>query len=367
MSTTQKEDSIWNKELKLAQRVLTEYYDFKDTKSIEIVISYEEKEFAKTLKELFIAKGIRNVFITYTNGIICEEINKGFRKYLDDRISFYKERISEGFIRITILSPFPLPVVITSEINGYLKHLDELNFLQEYLIHSPRIMIVKPNLYWASRLGISLNELWDKVEALYDSDSFDIYKESLDEFNIEELHFVSDEGTNCRFKMTKNFKFVGKRIEHNGKTYQANAPSREIFTAPSKYSGVGKIVFTKPLCYHGKIYKDMEIELENGKVIRSKNLDEILSLDESLSYIGEVALAPYEEGYFLSTIMDENIGCHIALGNSYPYGIEELGRVNSSKYHIDLVFGSLSLKVYAKIKNKKDEILILKDGGICIP
>jgi hypothetical protein len=192
LSTTQREDSIWNKELKLAQRVLTEYYDFKDTRSVEIVISYEEKEFAKTLMELFIAKGIRNVFITYTNGIICEEINKGFRKYLDDRISFYKERISEGFIRITILSPFPLPVVITRELEGYLKHLDELNFLQEYLIHSPRIMIVKPNLYWASRLGISLNELWDKVEALYDSDSLDIYKDKLDELKIEEFEFDKD-------------------------------------------------------------------------------------------------------------------------------------------------------------------------------
>lgn len=364
--TTQREDLILNKEYELALKVVEEYYDFSDTKSAEILVSFEEKDFAKTLEELLIAYGVGKVYITYTNGIVCEEINRGYRQYLDDRISFYKERISEGFVRITILSPFPLPVAITSEISEYQKHLGELSFLQEYLIKSPRIMIVKPNALWARKLNLTLLELWDKINEFYNSDeSYDEILDILNNYHFHKLHFESSEGTNVTFTLTDDFKFTGKRINFNGKSFQANAPSLEIFTAPKKYSGDGKIVFTKPLCYHGKIFTDMEITLHNGKVVENKNLDYILGLDESLSYIGEIALCPFKEGYFLSTIVDENSGCHIALGNAYPYGISDIDSINHSIYHIDLVFGSSSLNVDG-ILDDGTIIPIIKDGIKCI-
>ena len=365
MLITPSEDSILNREKRLALRVVSEYYDFSSTKSVEILCSYENNDFAKILMELLVKSGVRNIFITYTNGIMCEEINNGYRKYLDDRISFYKERISEEFIRITILSPFPLPVVITDEISEYQKHLGELSFLNDYLIESPRIMIVKPNQLWARKLGLTLEELWDKVDSFYDSlDSYDSIKEKLNNYQINKIHFKSDEGTDCIFELTPNFKWIGKKISWNGHTFQANAPSLEIFTAPKKFSGEGKIVFTKPLCYHGKIINDMEIQLHNGKVIDNKNLDSIISLDSNLSYIGEVALCPYKEGFYYSTILDENSGCHIALGNAYPYGIENKNLINQCPYHIDLVFGSDSLAVDG-IKEDGSVIPIMRDGKLC--
>lgn len=367
MSNTQREDLISSREQKLAYRVLNEYYDFSNTKSVEILISYEDKDFALILKQLLVNFGVSKVFITYTNGVICEEINRGYRKYLDERISFYKERISEEFIRITVLSPFPLPVAITDEISKYQNHLSELSFLQDYLIDSPRIMIVKPNELWARKLNLTLLELWDRISLFYDSlDSYDSIKDKLNSYNFKKIHFESDEGTNVTFELTKDFEFVGKKIFWKGKTFQANAPSLEIFTAPKKYSGEGRIVFTKPLCYHGKVFTDLEIVLKNGKIIENKNLDYILGLDESLSYIGEVALCPFKEGYFLSTIVDENSGCHIALGNAYPYGIKEIDLVNHSPLHIDLVFGSNSLNAYG-IKEDGSKVWIIKGGIKCIP
>ena len=354
-----------SREYKLALRVVSEYYDFSRSKSVEILCSYENNDFAKILMERLAEIGVRNIFITNTNGVICEEINSGYRKYLDDRISFYKERISEEFIRITILSPFFLLLVITDEISEYQNHLGELSFVNDYLIDSPRIMIVKPNQLWARKLGLTIEELWDKVEAFYDSlDSYDQFKEKLNNYLIKKLHFISDEGKNCTFELTANFKWIGKKIEWKGHIFQANAPSLEIFTAPKKYSGEGKIVFTKPLCYHGKIINDMEIVLHEGKVIENKNLDSILDLDSSLSYIGEVALCPFREGFYYSTILDENSGCHIALGNAYPYGIEELDLINHSPYHIDLVFGSNSLSIDG-IKEDESIIPIMRSGKLC--
>lgn len=366
LSHTQREDLILSKEYELALRVVNEYYDFKGTKSVEILVSYEDLDFANTLSELLKDRGVGHVYTTYTNGIVTEEINRGYREYLDAKIAFYKELIAEEFIRITVLSPFPLPVAITDEIAKYQKHLYELNFLQEYLIESPRIMIVKPSSLWANKLDLTLLELWDILEEYYLSgDSYDSIKDKLNTYHFKYLEFISDEGTNCRFELTKNFKFIGKRINYKGKSYQANAPSLEIFTAPKMYSGEGRIVFTKPLCYHGKVFNNLEITLHEGRVIDSKNLDYILSLDKSLSYIGEVALCPFRKGYFLSTIVDENSGCHIALGNAYPYGIEELDSINHSPYHIDLVFGSESLSTYG-ILDDGTKIPIMMDGKLCI-
>lgn len=366
LSHTQREDLISNREYKLALRVVEEFLDLEGISSIEILSNYESKDFSNILMKLLLEQGVMKVFITYTNGEITLEINRGYRKYLDERISFYKERISEKFVRITVLSPFPLPVVLTDEVIAYQKHLSELSFLNDYLINSQRLMIVKPNQIWARKLNMQVEELWDKVEEFYDSkDSYDSIKDKLNDYHLKKIYFKSDEGTDVSFELTKDFTFNGKKIEWNGKCFQANAPSLEIFTAPKKYSGEGKIVFTKPLYYHGKILNDMEITLHEGKVISNKNLDYILNMDESLSYIGEVALCPFKEGYFYSTILDENSGSHIALGNAYPYGIKDTSMINHSMYHIDLVFGSSSLMVYGEDIGG-NIIPIMKDGKLCI-
>ena len=82
-------------------------------------------------------------------------------------------------------------------------------------------------------------------------------------------------------------------------------------------------------------------------------------------YSGEIALVlDFNPFLFYSTIMDENSGCHLALGNGYKEGAIELDKINSSKYHIDLVFGTNDICVYG-IDNKGNNIPLIIDGKLC--
>ena len=95
------------------------------------------------------------------------------------------------------------------------------------------------------------------------------------------------------------------------------------------------------LYYKNRLIYYYEIIFKNGKIICQKGLDELLSLDDNLYSAGEIALVlDYDNFLYLTTILDENTGCHLALGNGYRDGIKELDKINVSKYHIDLVFGT---------------------------
>lgn len=366
MLNTQRKDSISSKERKLALRVLG-CLDLSGKKVAEIVISYENNLFAFILKGILIDAGLKKVYITYTNGPIIEkEINNGYREYLDARIDFYKKRIAEEFVRVTVLSPFPMPIALSDEVALYQKHIGELSFINEYLLHAERCMIVKPNPLWACKLGLSLEELWDKVDLFYQYESIlDSKLDKINSLSLNKLHFKTKEGTDCEFSLVKDSYFTGKVLHENGKYFQANLPCLEIYTAPLKYGVEGKIVFTKPLFYKGQRYDNYSITLRGGKVVESEGISEILLMDESLSYIGEVALCPYMEGFYLCSILDENSGCHIALGNSYPYGISDTSLTNHSMYHIDLVFGSNSLDCYG-IDSDGNIHWIFKDGKVVL-
>ena len=362
---TQREDSISIKERNLALRVLG-CINLDGNKVIEIVSSYENCLFAYSLKGILIQNGAKKVYITYTNGPIEKEINKGYRKYLDARIDFYKKRIAEGFLRITILSPFPMPIAKSDEVSLYQEHVGELSFLSEYLLHAQRCMIVKPNPIWALKLGISLDRLWDICELYYQYESIlDSKLNKINSLGLSKLCFKTDEGTDVSFSLVPNSVFTGKVLNENGDKFQANLPCLEVYTAPLKFGVNGKIVFTKPLYYRGNKYANYSITLKGGKIIDNEGLDDILKLDESLSYIGEVALCPYMEGYYFCSLLDENSGCHIALGNAYPYGISDESLINHSNYHIDLVFGSNSLSCHG-IDNSGNVIDIFKNGKVVL-
>ena len=99
--------------------------------------------------------------------------------------------------------------------------------------------------------------------------------------------------------------------------------------------------------------------------------------ENELNRIGEIALVSNDTPLarinqnFNSLLLDENVGCHLALGNSFQENIKISKEVlkakgkkhynyNESLYHQDLIFGDDSIIVEAKTKNKK--LLLLKDG-----
>ncbi len=97
-----------------------------------------------------------------------------------------------------------------------------------------------------------------------------------------------------------------------------------------------------------------------------------------MNRIGEIALVSQvtplakSEDFYDSVMLDENSGCHFALGNSINerIGVEkeklnEKGaryyKYNTSKYHTDLVFGDDSVSVEAETKCKK-KVLLMEKG-----
>jgi len=90
---------------------------------------------------------------------------------------------------------------------------------------------------------------------------------------------------------------------------------------------------------------------ENGALLTER-------AHEYLHYIERVDKKIYQ-----SILLDENTGSHLALGNAYLYGIEEIDKINKSLYHIDLVFGTDDLLCKAFTENNK-EIIIIKDGKL---
>ena len=87
----------------------------------------------------------------------------------------------------------------------------------------------------------------------------------------------------------------------------------------------------------------------------------LLEFDEGSSYLGEVALVPYDSPIsksgilFFNTLYDENAACHLALGRPYPENIkggeqmskEELVEhgANDSMQHEDFMFGTKEMDI----------------------
>lgn len=280
-----------------------------------------------------------NIYITFTDGALLERtINEDYLKYLNTRIKMYNSLIANHFKRLTVISPFVAPISRTESVDEYSKLSYKLGFVHDYFLNNPHTIFAIPNDNWVKILRLSKEELWDKIfNMTYKSSQLEFFKEELDNLKIKALHFKNNLGTDLYVGLTRDFKFLGNSLNN----YKPNIPCLEIFTAPNKYQVDGKLISSKPLYYKNRLIYYYEIIFKNGKIISQKGLDELLSLDDNLYYAGEIALVlDYDNFLYLTTILDENTGCHLALGNGYRDGIKELDKINVSKYHIDLVFGT---------------------------
>ncbi len=190
----------------------------------------------------------------------------------------------------------------------------------------------------------------------------------LNEFNFEKLHFTSGLGTDLYVGLVKDHIWVGGGCETpKGVFFDPNMPTEECFCMPEKTVTEGIVYSSKPLNYNGKLIEDFWLRFENGKVVdydaeKGKDtLTQLLSFDEGSSYLGEVALVPYDSPVsrckvlFLNTLYDENAACHLALGRPYPENLkggndmskEELAAhgANDSMQHEDFMFGTEDMSV----------------------
>jgi aminopeptidase len=124
---------------------------------------------------------------------------------------------------------------------------------------------------------------------------------------------------------------------------QRNIPDGEVFTAPLKESVNGTIRYNAASRYQGTVFKNIEFEFKNGKIVRATaendvdKLNQILDADDGSRYIGEWSIGcnNHVRRPMLDTLFDEKIGgsIHLTPGNAY----DECDNGNRSRVHWDLV------------------------------
>lgn len=194
------------------------------------------------------------------------------------------------------------------------------------------------------------------------------HADKLNALGLKKLHMRSGLGTDLEVELVDGHIWVGGGCETpNGVYFDPNMPTEECFCMPLK-TGVNGIVYaSRPLSYNGKVIDGFWLRFENGRVVdfdaqKEKDaLAQLLAFDEGSSYLGEVALVPYDSPVsqsgilFFNTLYDENAACHLALGRAYPENLkggqsmsrEELAAhgANDSMQHEDFMFGTADLSV----------------------
>ena len=261
-----------------------------------------------------------------------------------------------------------------------------------------------PGMAWAQKVfpndskKVAFKKLWDAIieTTRINGDPIENWNKhnayilekytKLNNFGINKLVYKSSNGTDFSIKLLKGVKFQGGAANLiNGVVYNPNMPTEECFTSPDPRSASGVVYATKPLSLNGKVIKDFGFRFENGKAVEvlakdeetKAQLNELISLDEGASRLGEVALVPFDSPVnktgllFFNTLFDENACCHLALGMGFEDcidGFENMSReeieavgLNDSIIHIDFMVGSADLSIKAELNDGKI-VDIFKDG-----
>lgn len=206
---------------------------------------------------------------------------------------------------------------------------------------------------------------------------------------VRKLHFTNALGTDISMELCDDAIFAGGIChcpEPDGELFAPNIPTEEILSTPKRTSVNGVVYSAMPFIYSGNIIDGMRLEFKDGKVVNySAEVGEdvlkgILETDKGSSYLGEVALVPYDSPInqmnilFYNTLFDENAACHLALGAGYTdmimgedRSIEALEKkgLNSSAVHVDFMFGTEDLDCEATCADGK-KIQIFRHGKFCV-
>ena len=207
----------------------------------------------------------------------------------------------------------------------------------------------------------------------------------LNDYNFKALRYTNALGTDLTITLPEGHVWMGgSEATPAGVEFVANMPTEEIFTAP-RWDGVeGRVYAALPLALDGNLVRDFYLDFQGGKIVNvhAEEGEEVLknsiAMDEGSSYLGEVALVPYDSPIrntgilFYNTLFDENASCHLAFGSAYPTcvkGGEELDEagqkaagLNQSANHVDFMVGTADLSIVGTTHDGR-EIPVFVDGN----
>ena len=144
----------------------------------------------------------------------------------------------------------------------------------------------------------------------------------------------------------------------DGLPHMPNLPTEEVFTTPDPARTQGHVRSTTPLVLtDGTVVRDLEVRFEGGRVadLRAETggetLRTITETDDGAARLGEIALVDGAgrigalDTIFYDTLLDENAASHIALGQGFPFLLDDPAASNESQIHIDFMIGSPEITV----------------------
>ena len=211
--------------------------------------------------------------------------------------------------------------------------------------------------------GVDAVAAWQKHNA-----ELQKHVEFMNRHNFKSLHYTNSLGTDLTLELPEGHFWAGgaEKCVTSGIMFSANIPTEEVFTLPKRDSVNGVVYASKPLVLHGNVIEGIRFTFKDGKIVDAYAdtgediLRDAIAVDEGASYLGEVALVPYDSPInasgvlFFNTLFDENASCHLAFGDSYPciHGSESMTGeqlaalgANKSMMHEDFMVGTADLSI----------------------
>jgi len=370
-----------------------------------VLVSAEigQEEMAREVAAAAYRRGAKFVDVGYFDPFVkrarIEHANPDTLEFVPD---WYGERMLEHAAgkgsRVTLTGVTANGVL--DDLDGALVGRDHLPYLKEV----PKIVgerstnwciIACPHPEWAKLVYPELGDeaaaerLWQELEHVLRLDEPDpgaaweermaVLTESarrLTERAFDAVH-LSGPGTDLTVGMLPTHKWWSADFQTaDGLRHFPNLPTEEVFTTPDPLRTEGYVASTKPLVLRdGTIIRGLRVRFEGGVAVdvdADEHADAIraqLAVDDGALRLGELALVDRQGRIgplgtvFYNTLLDENAASHIALGNGFPFLVDEaeVGRVNTSDTHIDFMIGSPELEVDG-ITVGGDRVPVLRAG-----
>jgi aminopeptidase len=236
---------------------------------------------------------------------------------------------------------------------------EALGALEERLLHVLRLDEEDPIAAWRERADTLVSVAGRLTERAFDA-----------------LHYEAP-GTDFTVGLLPGATWQAARFTTvDGIEHMPNLPTEEVFTTPDPARTEGHVTSTTPLVLaDGTVVRGLQVRFEGGRAVQvdaesaQDTMRTIVEQDAGAARLGEIALVDREGRIgklgtvFYDTLIDENAASHIALGQGFPFLVEEGARerVNESEIHIDFMIGSPEMRVTG-ITSDGDRVAVLVGG-----